>query len=331
MRFLMLSLLFVSTAIAQISEVEVRVQLVDGTTGEGAGTANTVQLVRLGQGMEILVTEADVKGTTALTVTAEMGKKFKETDQLMVQAVKGRTVYSKMVTSLDIPVEITVYDAVESAELKARAGSVAIYVQPEQMDVGIFYNLDNNNSPAVTLENDATFRFPLMPKAKAVDVSTRRGTMPVKQTMQRDGDHGTVNYPLRPGRTQLFVRSVFEYHTDHPETVTIPLLPEQEFFHILAVPSTLSVEGEGVVYVETDDKQDVKLLEFTRQPGQNELVLTISGEPSNPEQANARMNQAAQGDRKFEALPNRKHGYRWYIVGGVALILLLLTPLGMRR
>lgn len=331
MRFLVLCLLSVSAAFAQISEVKVNVQLVDGTAGEGPGSADTVQLVRLGQGMEILITQANASGSVTLTVTAEMGKKFKETDQLMVQAVKGRTVYSKMVTSLDIPVEITVFDAVKEADVNGRAGSVAIYVQPDQMDIGIFYNLDNVSSPAVTLEDDVTFRFPVLEGAKSIDVSTRRGSMPVKQTMQRDGDMGTVSYPLRPGRTQLFVRSVFEYHTEHAETVTIPLLPNQEFFHILAVPSTLTVEGLGVDFVETDDKQDVKLLEFTRQEGQAELVLTISGQPANPDDANARMNETAQGDRKFEALPNRKHGFRWYIVGGVALILLGLTPLGMRR
>jgi hypothetical protein len=331
MRFLLLSLLLVSTTFAQISEVKVNVQLIDGTSGEGPGTADTVQLVRLGQGMEILITEGNVRGTTSLEVTADMGKKFKETDQLMVQAVKGRTVYSKMVTSLDIPVEITVFDAAEEAAVNARVGSLAVYVQPDQMDIGQFYNIDNVNSPPVTLETDVTFRFPLMDGAKIVEVSSRRGTMPVKQTMQRDGDDGTISYPLRPGRTQIFVRNVFPYHTEHAETVTVPLLPEQEFFHILAVPSTLKIEGQGVEFVETDDKQDVSLFEFTREPNQAELVLTVSGAPADPDQANAAMNQTQQGERKFEAMPNAKHGYRWFIVGGVALVLLGLTPLGMRR
>lgn len=331
MRWFALSFLCVSAAIAQISEVKVQVQLLDGTLGEGPGVADTVNLVRLGQGMEILKAQPNVQGATVLEITAADGKKFNETDQLMVQAIKGRTVYSKMVTSLEIPVEITVYDAVTEAQLSARAGSIAIYAQPGQLDVGIFFNIDNESSPPVTLESDVTFRFPLLEGAKSVEVNTRRGSMPVKQTMQRDGNEGTVSYPMRPGRTQLFMRSVFDYHTEHPETVTIPLLPEQKFFHLLVMPTTLEVTGDGVVFVETDDKQGVKLLEFERLEGQESLVLTISGEPDSEGETQARMAQTTQGDRKFEALPNRKHGYRWYIVGGVALILLVLTPLGLRR
>lgn len=302
----------------------VKGRLEDGTNG-GPGQADRVTLVGLGQGMEILAELSPVEGDFELRYEGDLAGK-----PWLVQAMKGGTTYSAQGTSTDEPVVLTVYEASEEATITARGGTIAVSALGDVVDIGRFINLDNLSKPPVTLDRpDATFTFELEPGFRKVDASTTRGKMPLRQNLKIEGNRASLQYPLRPGRTQLMVRTEHAYDETKENTYEIPLLEDQTFAHILVLPDTLEVKGEGVEFVSKDDKQGVKLFEWERTPEQNRLLLTISGKAADslPEVAETSQSQAEAG-HSGPQVTNAAHPldtYRWVIVGIVAGLLLAVA------
>lgn len=327
MRFLVCFLLIASSNAATV----IKGNLENGTSG-GAGSADSVQLVVLGQGMDIVAQLTNVSGEFELSYDGEL-----EGRSWLVQAQKGRTIYSVQGKAISEPIAITVYDSATEADITARGGTIAVSAIKQTLDIGRFINLDNQTKPPVTLErDDGTFRFELEPGFQSVEASTSRGTMPLKQQLQVEGNTASLNYPLRPGRTQLMVRTAHVYNPSIANTYNIPLLQEQKFAHILVLPLSVEVEGDGVQFVSADDANGVKLYEWERQEGQDILELTVSGASADkvPEVApgtqttQTSQQQHSQGDVLNTAHPLDE--YRWFIVAGVSVLMLVLS-LAIRR
>ena len=301
----------------------VKGRLEDGTNG-GPGKAERVQLIGLGRGMEVLADLTGVDGEFELRYEGDLAGQ-----SWLVQAIKGGTTYSHQGTSLEEDVVITVYDTSQEATITARGGTIALSALGQSLDIGRFINLDNVSKPPVTLENpEATFTFELEPGFSSVDASTTRGTMPLRQNLKIEGNQASLQYPLRPGRTQLMVRTAHPYDDSKKNTYEIPLLEDQSFAHILVLPDTLEVEGAGVQFVSKDDKQGVKLFEWERETDQDRLILTVSGASADslPE-----VSEPAQGQQTQNTGPqvtNAAHplsAYRWAIIGAVTGLLLLVA------
>ncbi|CAM2068770.1 hypothetical protein SCOR_25600 [Sulfidibacter corallicola] len=299
--------------------------LVDGTNG-GDGQADTVQLVRLGNAMETVAVQQNVQGA----FTFEYEDPF-QPGTLLIQAVKGGAIYSLPVQDPAQPIEITVYDVAEDLPLNAAIGSLALFAEGQTAQIGMFINVDNQSDPPRTLNRQGTtFRWPLLPGYREIEVSTRRGQMPLRQTVRVEEDHAGIAYPIRPGRTQVMVRSIHAYNpSDASNYYKIPLLPDQEAMHILVMPQNLELEGEGIVFVDVDDDNDVKLYEWRRQEGQEVLEVNFHGKPA-PKPSSEEEQHTENTGREFQRMPNELHPYRWWIVGVSLAFLSLLMVIGLR-
>lgn len=310
----------------------VEVTLEDGTNG-GPGRADSVQLIHLAAGMTPVAAVTDAAERVSLTHDGNFGD-----GRYLVQVRKGAAVYTESLTDVQQPLKITVYDNADSVTLRAAIGSLALYVQHQNLDLGMFINVDNINKPPKTLVRDgATFQWPVIAGYRGVEVSTRRGEMPLKQSPLFDGDQVGLNYPLRPGRTQIMVRSNHVYNpSDASNIYRIPLLKDQSAMHILVMPANLELTGEGVTFVEVDKVNDLRLYEWKRGPEQEVLELNLVGKADPKPAADANQSAANQerpaGEkRNFKRLPNQLSHDRVLIIGAVFGALCALAAVGMLR
>ena len=311
----------------------------EGTLINGSGsdpaTADMVQLIKLEQGMQVIGSADKVKDVFSLNLDGAMPD-----GRYLLQAVKDGVIYTLAVQTANDKLELTVYDTVDQAEIKSHIGSLALYAYDQVIDIGAFYNLDNVSDPAVTLNRtDGTYTFTTIPGSQGLEASTRRGQMPLRQQLKKEDGQATLTYPLRPGRTQLMVRSRHAYNPAHENTYRIALPPNQDGMHVLVLPLTLEVTGEGLTFAKDDPKEGVRLYEFMPNEGQTELVLKITGQ-GDPEprddkagtsNAGQQTKEQAHGQAKIDNTPNQLHPYRWWIICGVISLLGGLVLLSVRR
>jgi len=329
MKFWILLLLF-SGGLAW-GQVTAQGKLVNGTTGEMDGYADEVRLVKLEQTMQVVATQREVRGDYSVI---DPEGEFQQ-GRYLVQAVVGRAIYSQPLTELGQAVDITVYESSPDVNLRATIGSMAVYAHQQTLDLGLFYNLENLSSPPRTLERDgATFTFPTIEGYSNMEANTRRNNMPLRQALAIEEGKASISYPIKPGQTQLMVRSVHPFQPG--DEVRIPLLPAQQFMNLLVLPLTLEIEGEGVAFMGDSENEGVRFYEWTRQDGQNELVLTISGKPDDgsaqaSRQQAARQNPHGDSQPRIENTPNTLSVHIWWILGAALAVLAALSVWGARR
>lgn len=303
----------------------------NGTHG-GDGSVDRVQLVGLGQGMDVLASLDSVTGEFTLEYEGSLAG-----TSWLVQAVKGSVIYSVQGVSISDPVTVTVYDAASDAKITPRGGTIAISAIGQILDIGRFINLDNQTQPPVTLENpEGSFTFELEQGFRKVEASTTRGKMPLRQQLSIEGNQASLHYPLRPGRTQLMVRTEHGYNPSEENFYRLPLLENQTFAHVLVLPMTLDITGPGIQFVSRDEKQGVKLYEWEREPEQTHLEFTVAGASADsvPDLPPGTTNQTQQATHQGPEVRNHPHvldRYRWYIVGGVVSFLTLITVVALFR
>lgn len=296
-------------------------------SGEGFGKADMVQLILLEEGMKVLGSANDVDGAFSFHVEENLAGK-----SVMLQANKDGVLYTQPIESLDGELSIDVFDLADSGTVKASIGSLAFYCYGQTLDVGLFYNLDNVTQPPVSIRGEkGSFTFDLIPGASDIQASTRRGTMPLRQDLKVEDNKATLNYTLKPGRTQLMVRTRHLYNPNEVNEYVLPLPAGQELMRVLVLPSTMKMEGEGVAFVKEDTEENLNLYEFEPVEGQTELRIKLSGEPLDESQAAMGTNQSAatsngggggHGDaRKIESRHNPIKEKGLWILAGVLLVM----------
>ncbi len=335
MRLFWLTLLWVGVAHAEVVEGT----LVNGTK-PGPGQADSVQLILLQDTMNIIGTVTDVKGSFRFESAEPLDGK-----RLLLQASKDGVLYSLPLTwPSSTKVEITVYDTAEQATLETTISSVAVYAYGTTLDLAFFYNINNVSSPAVTLHRAAgNFSFDLVHGFSDLEASTRSGTMPLRQQLQVEGDRATLGYPLKPGMTQLMVRTRHPYNAAGENTIKLSLPEGQRQMKLIGIPAELKIVAEGLEFMARDDKENMGLFEFAPKAGQRVLELHISGKPldkpleeqtgtgggggSSEQQAHG----AEGGGPKIENRPHFLQAYRWAIIGAMAAIFTVFAAIGWRR
>ena len=324
---ILICFLFAATA----SAGTIKGVLVDGTNG-GEGSADQVRLILLDQFMKTVGSVDNVTGSFEIEFEGDL------TDgNYLLQAQKGPVMYSESVVAGSEPFSVTVFDNVDELQLSARMGSLALYAHEGGLDIGMFFNLDNLADPKQTLvREDGTFTFPMVPGHKGMEANTQRGRMPLKQSLRTAAGMATLDYPLKPGRTQLMVRFGMDYNPEG-ETYTIPMLENQQNLHLLALPTNLKVEGPGLTFVDTDRQNGAKLFAWERDEDKSPLVVTVSGKPlpTNANTAQAQQsgsdsgsgNSGGGGGHKVERTPDNLAAYRWWVIIPVTLGLSLLALL----
>jgi hypothetical protein len=186
------------------------------TTGKPA-VGDEVVLLRLGEGMQQEArTKTDAQGAFTLKVAFP-------NDRHIVQVSHQGVNYDQSVNGPG-PVEISVYDAVANIpELRGTIGVTQLESEGTMLKVTERYEIANTSNPPVTQSRADNFKITVPPKAVFDSVEARRGLgMWLKVTpepVKSSSGEYTINFPIRPGRTQLNLA----YHVPYTEAMTLHL------------------------------------------------------------------------------------------------------------
>ena len=306
----------------------------NSTTGKPAA-GDEVVLLSLGQGMEEAGrTKADAKGNFSFKLDNAQGPH-------LVRAIHQDVTYHRMAPPGTTSVEVEVYDVAKKIEgLEVVADIMRVQVEQGSLEIMRAFAVDNKSKPPRTQMNEHNLEFNVPEGAQIIEASAMTANgQPINSAPVPEDDKKTryaFLFPLRPGTTQFQVAYQLPY-TGVANIDPKSLYPLQHFVAIL--PKTIQftpVPGAG--YKSMDDPQqpdaNVQVVSGT-QSGQS-LAFKISGEgtlqarqegagaPSEGPSAQTQNDTRPGGGLgpPIDA-PDPLQKYRWYILGGFALVLVI--------
>jgi hypothetical protein len=307
----------------------------NGTTNQPAA-GDDVVLLSLGQGMqEAGRTQTDAKGHFSLKLDDATGPH-------LVRAIHQGVTYHRMAPPGTTSVEVQVYDVAKKVEgLSVTADVMRFQAQGGDLQGVRLFAVNNSSNPPRTQMNEPSFEF-YLPDGAQVDqaMAMTAGGQPINTSAvpQKEKNRYGLIFPLRPGETQFQV----VYHLPYSGSASInprALYGAQHF--VVMLPKTMQFKaGAGAAFQPMQDPQQsdavVEVISNTSvgQP----LDYTISGTGllsqgggESPEAAGpaetAPSAEAARQPRPGGGLgppidaPDPLEKYRWYILGGFALVL----------
>jgi hypothetical protein len=304
----------------------------NATTGKPAA-GDEVVLLSLGQGMEEAGrTKADAKGNFSFKLDNAQGPH-------LVRAIHQDVTYHRMAPPGTTSVEVEVYDVAKKIEgLEVVADIMRVQVEQGSLEIMRAFAVDNKSKPPRTQMNEHNLEFNVPEGAQIIEASAMTANgQPINSAPVPEDDKKTryaFLFPLRPGTTQFQVAYQLPY-TGAANIDPKSIYPLQHFVAIL--PKTIQfTPAPGAGYKSMDDPQqpdaNVQVVSGT-QSGQS-LAFKISGEgtlQSRQEGAGAPSEgPSAQNDTRpggglgppIDA-PDPLQKYRWYILGGFALVLVV--------
>ncbi len=309
----------------------------NGTTNKPAA-GDDVVLLKLANGME-------EGGRTKTDSQGKFSFKLDDGDNPhLIRAIHQGVTYHRMAPPGTTSVEVQVFDASKKIEgLSVTADVMRFQAQGDQIQGVRLFAVDNNSNPPRTQMNDQNFEF-YLPDGAQVDTALAKtaGGQPVNSTPvpQKEKNRFAFIFPLRPGETQFQV----VYHLPYKGELSIdprPLYAAQHF--VVMVPKTMQFSAQGGGFQAMDDpQQSSALVEVASNTTLGQpLAFKISGTGLLPEggpggQDNAGGgsggNSQAVGGAQVSGRPGGGLGppieapdpldkYRWYILGGFAIVL----------
>ena len=302
----------------------------NGTTGK-PGTGDEVVLLSLGQGMEEAGrTKADAKGNFSF--------EMKEEGPHLVRAIHQGVTYHRMAPPGTTSVELVVYEASKKVDaLSVTADVMRIQAENNQLEVIRLFVVNNQSSPPRTQMNDHNFEF-YLPEGAQLDQSMARtsGGQPINSAPvpQAEKNRYAFLFPLRPGETQFQVA----YHLSYSGQASLDpksLYPLEHF--VVMVPKTMQfTPGSGTTFEakpypsQPDTQAEVAA---TTQVGQS-LAFKVAGTGTLQAENQGGSQEEGSGTQTSGARPGGGLGppidapdplqkYRWYILGGFAVVLAL--------
>jgi hypothetical protein len=294
----------------------------NGTTSKPAA-GDDVILIKLGQGMEEASrVKSDAQGKFSLAV-ADRGPH-------LVRVVHQGVTYHKMAPPGSTTADVQVFDVAKKlSELSVTADVLRFQAQGNELQGVRLFAVNNSSQPPRTQMNDANFEF-YLPEGAIVDSSfaqTEGGqavnSAPVPQT---ERNRYAFVFPLRPGETQFQLTFHMPYSGElkfDPKSI----YPAQHL--VVMLPKTMQFSSETGAFKPMQDprQSDATVQVATATKAGQKLAFSVSGTGLMPEPREQADSQAAQGDRPGGGLgppieaPDPLEKYRWYILGGFALVL----------
>jgi hypothetical protein len=244
--------------------------------------------------------------------------------------------------------DVTVYD------VKAKVDGVSIEdqifgmeTQNGQLVVTEQFVVHNTSSPQVTEFSDKPFEF-VLPEGAVLDAAeaTRPSGMPTmampKPLAQKN--HYTFTVPIDPDASENKM-TIFQvqFHLPYSGSYTFkPVLPMPVDNFVVQLPKAMSFKaGDGLAFqpLQRDPAFQIFLLK-NAQPTQS-ISFTVSGEGSAPREAqqggDAQSAQAAQSNGPGGGIgepinqPDPLSKYKWWILGGVGLLLAAVAAFLLRK
>ncbi len=316
------------------------------TTGR-PDAGDTVALLSLANGMQdVASTKTDAQGHYSLQVP--------DSDMHLVRVDHEKATYYAPVPPGTTHVDVTVYDvAAKVAGVKTEDDVYQVQTDPQGLHVIESFFVDNNSTPPRTQFSARAYEFTL-PAGAQIDGGQAAGPqgMPISSTPVPVGakGHYAFIFPIRPGETRFAVSYSLPYSGKF--TFTPQELMRTDNLAIM-LPNSMTFTPAASGLFEPVHDQSVPAQTFVAKniaPGQT-VSFTVSGSGAMPRSmqdqssgqstAAAQDAQGAQGsqgmpdtatsqsDRPGGGLgepidtPGPLHKYRWYILSGIGLILVM--------
>jgi hypothetical protein len=293
----------------------------NGTTHKPSA-GDDVVVLRLAGGMEEAGrTKTDARGHFTLTVPDSPGPQ-------LVRVTHDKVNYHQTLPPGQKSVNIEVFDSTtKNVEMQITAYEF-VQANNNQIQIQDEYQVNNNSNPPVTFNPDQTFRVTLPANAQLDDaLVARENSNPLNSALVPAGKPGQFYfaYPIRPGETTFSVT----YHLPYNGKMT--LTPQTQYklgeFGV-AVPEAMNFKSTSPAYQKTKQTAGVMgALALDVKPGDN-LSYDVSGNGELPRQQGdaqpAPTGSAAGpggGIGTPEGTPDPLRHFRWYILGGLALIM----------
>lgn len=295
----------------------------NGTTGKPAA-GDDVILIKLGQGME----EAGrVKSDSRGKFTFNLGEPGPHLIRVLHQAVTYHHMAPPGTTSADVQV----FDVSRKvAAVSVTADVLRFQAQDHELQGVRLFAVDNTSQPPRTQMNDRNFEF-YLPEGAQIDSSFAQteGGQPVNSAPVPQTEHNRYAFvfPLRPGETQFQIT----YHLPYQGALKFDpqsLYPAQHF--VVMLPKSMQFASDSSAFQPMKDprQSDALVQVATKTQAGQPLSFQISGtgvmtEPQqeqNDAQASPEPRPGGGLGPPIEA-PDPLEKYRWYILGGFAIVL----------
>ena len=321
-------LLFATSAWAETLTGTVR----NGTTNKPAA-GDEVVLLSLSQGMEEAGrSQADTRGNFSFQFAAGNAPH-------LVRAIHQGVTYHRLAPPGTTSVEVEVYDVAQKVEaLSVTADVMFLQVVNGQLAVLRKFAVNNGSTPPRTQMNDHNFEFRL-PEGAQIDsgLAKTAGGQELKSdpVPQTEKNRYAFLFPLRPGETEFQV--LFHLPYSGGASIDPGLLYAVQHFVVILPKAMQFTASPGAAFQSMADPNQpdaVAQIASHAQPGRG-LAFRVSGtgefsetggQPEARAQAGGRA--AAAGDARPGGglgppsdAPDPLEKYRWYILGGLAVVL----------
>jgi hypothetical protein len=246
--------------------------------------------------------------------------------------------------------DIGVYDTAAKVNgISVEAEIYQVETQNDQLQVSVSWVVHNGSSPKTTeFSNSGTFEFELPPDAIIDGAEATRPsglpTMAVPKPLGPKG-HYTFNVPIEPDQADKSTQFQIAYHLPYSGSYTFkPSVTTPIDNLAVQMPKSMTFSAQsGASYQSIP--QDPALQTFllkNAQPGKA-VGFAVSGTGSMPREQQA---QGAQEGASSTAMPGTQPGggigepintpdplskYKWWILGGLGLLLVLAAAFLLRR
>jgi hypothetical protein len=300
----------------------------NGTTGKPAA-GDEVILINLTNGMDVA---ANTKADSAGKFSFKLG----EVGPHLIRAIHQGVTYHQMAPPGVNSVDLNVYDvSTKVADLGVTADVLRLQADSGTLQGVRLFVVSNTSSPAKTQMNDHNFEFFLPPGAKIEQVQAKAPNgqpIAAEATPQAEKNRYAIAFPLRPGETQFQLEFTLPYKGEikidpkplYPAEHLVVVLPKTMQFTAATPSSFQSIQDPSQGDTTVEVAQQVKPgqpLGFTAQG-----TGTINESPAQVA-SGAAQQQSGANNRPGGGLgapidaPDALQQYRWYILGGFALLL----------
>src|SRR3954469_8377965 len=304
----------------------------NGTMGKTAAGADVILLKLEGGMSEEARTKTDSQGK--FKIIAENGGA-----PHVLRVMHQNVSYNQPLPPGTETKDVTVYDAAKRIDgISSTVDAMWIKSEPgtRQAQVAEMFVVKNDSKPPRTQMSEKSFEFTL-PAGAIVEFSdaTSPGGMPIKTAAVPQGQagHYAFIFPIRPGETTFQIG----YHLPYSGELTLDPKPTLPVDHIaIGLPKSMqfTATSSGNAFQLMREENGVEMYVATKvKPGQP-LGFKVAGTgpfPREQENAQAPDPNSAEGRAannlpggglgRPEETPDALHQYRWWLIGGLLLVL----------
>lgn len=300
----------------------------NGTTGKPA-VGDDVVLLKLQSGMEEGArTTTDKAGHYKLTADGN--------GPFLIRVEHDHVNYHKPAPPGTTTADVDVYDAnAAPGDITGTVYDMAIEASNGSITVQEVYAVNNQSNPPRTYNPDLSLKLVLPQGAQVVDsMVSGPGGMPIKSApvpAGKPGEYGFA-YPIRPGATTFSVL----YRLPYSGKMSFDPKPQYSFQHFaVEAPKSMNFTPAVESLRTMPEKDGVVALLASNVKAGDTLKFDVAGTGDFPRDQQAGGDAAQGGDNSAdngsprpgggigqpEGTPDPLNKYRWYILGGLAVVL----------